>query len=258
MANTISEELNRLIQAKTNIRTALQEKCGLTIGDSSTLDEFPGLIQEMEVGGGGGGYDVSTVIDLIEGDLTELTIPTGTTSSTVALGNHTHNYAGSSSAGGAATNVTTTQDDSSHLLLVGVKSDDTSTLRRTSKIAVQGQVLYPITNGDGSIGASISGEDHSFSIISVTDQFQVHAKQASRGYLVSDYNDSSHSKIVGFNVSQLSSGTTPGVGKLSLGNTKTAGENYNYTGLLEMYGANGDKVEMNYNSTTQSLDFIFA
>lgn len=77
--NTISDELNRLIQAKAGIKSALEEK-GLTIGDSSTLDEFPGLIQEMEVGGGGGGYDVSTVIDLIEGDLTELTIPTGTTS----------------------------------------------------------------------------------------------------------------------------------------------------------------------------------
>jgi hypothetical protein len=144
------------------------------------------------------------------------------------------------------------------LLLVGVKSDDTSTLRRTSKIAVQGQVLYPVTNGEGSIGASISGEDHSFSVISATDQIQVHAKQVSRGYVVSDYNDSSHSKIVGLNVSQLSSGTTPGVGKLSLGNTKATGENYNYTGSLEMYGADGDKVEMNYNSTTQSLEFIFA
>jgi hypothetical protein len=31
------------------------------------------------------------------------TIPTGTSSTTVAVGNHTHNYAGSSSAGGAAT-----------------------------------------------------------------------------------------------------------------------------------------------------------
>jgi hypothetical protein len=41
--NTISDELNRLIQAKADIKSALEEK-GLTIGDSSTLDEFPTLI----------------------------------------------------------------------------------------------------------------------------------------------------------------------------------------------------------------------
>lgn len=74
MANTISDELNRLIQAKAGIKSALEEK-GLTIGDSSTLDEFPGLIQEMQTGGGS---DTSTLIDLIEGDLETLVIPEGT------------------------------------------------------------------------------------------------------------------------------------------------------------------------------------
>lgn len=159
---------------------------------------------------------------------------------------------------GASTEAMTTQDTANSLLLVGVKSDDTNTLRRTSDIAVWGPVLYPVTNGNGSIGASINGEDHSFSIISAINQIQIHAKEALRGYVINDYNDSSHSRILGLNVSQISSGTTPGVGKLSLGNAKTAGENYNYTGSFEMYGANGDKVEMNYNSTTKSLDFIFA
>ena len=72
----ISDELNRIIQAKADIKSALEEK-GLTIGDSSTLDEFPGLIQEMEVGGGGS--DTSTIIDLIEGDITSFEIPNGTT-----------------------------------------------------------------------------------------------------------------------------------------------------------------------------------
>ena len=76
MAKTISDELNRLIQAKAGIKSALEEK-GLTIGNSSTLDEFPGLIQEMEVGGGGS--DTSTIIDLIEGDITSIDIPYGTT-----------------------------------------------------------------------------------------------------------------------------------------------------------------------------------
>ena len=74
--NTISDELNRLIQAKADIKSALEEK-GLTIGDSSTLDEFPGLIQEMEVGGNS--QDTSALIDLIERDIQELVIPEGTT-----------------------------------------------------------------------------------------------------------------------------------------------------------------------------------
>lgn len=39
------------------------------------------------------------------GTLAIARIPTGTTATTVALGNHTHNYAGSSSAGGAATSL---------------------------------------------------------------------------------------------------------------------------------------------------------
>lgn len=77
MANTISDELNRLIQAKAGIKSALEEK-GLTIGDSSTLDEFPGLIQEMQTGGSGG-INVSTVRALIQGNITEFTIPEGTT-----------------------------------------------------------------------------------------------------------------------------------------------------------------------------------
>lgn len=72
----ISDELNRIIQAKADIKSALEEK-GLTIGDSSTLDEYPALIEDMP--SGGGGIDTSTVIDLIEGDITSFEIPYGTT-----------------------------------------------------------------------------------------------------------------------------------------------------------------------------------
>ena len=74
MANTISDELNRLIQAKADIKSALEDK-GLTIGDSSTLDEFPALISEMEVGGN----DASTIRAMIEGTYQTITIPEGTT-----------------------------------------------------------------------------------------------------------------------------------------------------------------------------------
>ncbi len=41
--NTISDELNRLIQAKADIKAALEDK-GVVIGESSTLDEYPALI----------------------------------------------------------------------------------------------------------------------------------------------------------------------------------------------------------------------
>ena len=74
--NTISDELNRLIQAKADIKSALEEK-GLTIGDSSTLDEYPALIQEMETGGGGSSADTQTLIDMIENDITSIVIPNG-------------------------------------------------------------------------------------------------------------------------------------------------------------------------------------
>lgn len=73
----ISDELNRIIQAKAGIKSALEEK-GLTIGDSSTLDEYPALIQEMETGDGDG-YPISTIIDLIERDITSIEIPNNTT-----------------------------------------------------------------------------------------------------------------------------------------------------------------------------------
>lgn len=70
----ISDELNRIIQAKAGIKSALEEK-GLTIGDSSTLDEYPALIQEMQTGGGGSSADTQTLIDMIEGDITSIDIP---------------------------------------------------------------------------------------------------------------------------------------------------------------------------------------
>jgi hypothetical protein len=42
------------------------------------LDEFPALIEDMP--SGGGGFDTSTVIDLIERDYTgEFVVPNGTT-----------------------------------------------------------------------------------------------------------------------------------------------------------------------------------
>lgn len=73
----ISDELNRIIQAKATIKTALENK-GLTIGDSSKLDEYPAEINKI---------DTSTLLKLIDRSITKITIPSGITS----IGSNTFN-----------------------------------------------------------------------------------------------------------------------------------------------------------------------
>lgn len=83
--------------------------------------------------------------EINSGTLALARIPTGTTASTVALGNHTHLYAGSASAGGAAT--TATKLASQVTLTIGSKgkSFDGST-----------SVTWSLAD----IGASPSGHNH--------------------------------------------------------------------------------------------------
>ena len=82
------------------------------------------------------------------------TIPTGTSSTQVAIGNHTHNYAGSSSAGGAATTATTTEDTTNTLYPIGVTSAATTTLKRDTSITFAGGAITA-TSFSGS-GASLT------------------------------------------------------------------------------------------------------
>ena len=53
---TIAEEITRLSNAKANIKQAIENK-GVEVSDSALLDEYPALIDSIEVGGGGGGAD---------------------------------------------------------------------------------------------------------------------------------------------------------------------------------------------------------
>lgn len=69
------------------------------------------------------------------------TIPTGTSSTQVAIGNHTHSYAGSSSVGGAATTATTTEDTTNTLYPIGVTSAATTTLKRDTSITFAGGTI---------------------------------------------------------------------------------------------------------------------
>ena len=50
---TISDNLNRIINAKVNIKQAIESK-GVSVSDNALLDEYPALIDSIEVGSGGG------------------------------------------------------------------------------------------------------------------------------------------------------------------------------------------------------------
>lgn len=55
----IAENLQRILQAKQNIATALRDK-GVEVSETDTLDSFATKIQEMSTGGGGAGYGIIT------------------------------------------------------------------------------------------------------------------------------------------------------------------------------------------------------
>lgn len=81
------------------------------------------------------------------------TIPTGTTSTTVSVGNHTHSYAASSSAGGSATYAATTADTTNALYPVGVTSSAVTTLKRDTSITFTGGTI-------SCSGLTVSSVDH--------------------------------------------------------------------------------------------------
>ncbi len=51
---SIADQINRLNNAKANIKQSIENK-GVTVSDSALLDEYPALIDSIEVGSGGGG-----------------------------------------------------------------------------------------------------------------------------------------------------------------------------------------------------------
>lgn len=73
--HTIAENLTRLQTARTNIATAITGKGG-TVASGAGLEDFPTAIGTIPAGGGGGSQDL---IDLIEGDITSISIPSGVT-----------------------------------------------------------------------------------------------------------------------------------------------------------------------------------
>lgn len=72
---SIANEISRIQAAKASLKTQIEAK-GVTVPSSATIDTYPTYVSQIPAGGG----DDSVLRDLIEGDITSITIPSGTTS----------------------------------------------------------------------------------------------------------------------------------------------------------------------------------
>mgnify|MGYP003289926517 CR=1 FL=1 len=84
--HTIAENLTRLQTVRTNIASAITTKGG-TVASGAGFEDFPTAIGTIPSGGGGGSQDL---IDLIERDITSISIPSGVTK----LGPYAFGYCG--------------------------------------------------------------------------------------------------------------------------------------------------------------------
>ena len=72
---SLSSEITRLQNAKSALKTSIEAK-GVTVSDSTLISGYAALVDQIPTGGGGGNEDL---INLIERDITSITIPYGTT-----------------------------------------------------------------------------------------------------------------------------------------------------------------------------------
>ena len=72
---SISTQIQRIQQAKTNIKAAISDK-GVTVPDNATIDTYPTYVSQISSGSGSGD---GNFIDMIERDITSVIIPDGTT-----------------------------------------------------------------------------------------------------------------------------------------------------------------------------------
>lgn len=84
-ATSIATELTRIQTAKADIKTAIEAK-GVQVPSNALIDTYDTYIGQIS--GGGGGQAEQDLKDLIERDITSITIPSGTTS----IGNYAFNY----------------------------------------------------------------------------------------------------------------------------------------------------------------------
>ena len=74
---TISDELTRIQNAKSALKTSIENK-GVTVSDSTLISGYAALVDQIQTGGGGGQAE-EVLKNLIERDITSITIPSGTT-----------------------------------------------------------------------------------------------------------------------------------------------------------------------------------
>lgn len=71
---SVATELTRIQSAKAALKTSIRNK-GVSVSDDALISAYPALVDSIETGGGSD----DVVRDLIEGDITSITIPSGTT-----------------------------------------------------------------------------------------------------------------------------------------------------------------------------------
>lgn len=72
---SVASEITRLQNAKSALKTSIENK-GVTVSDSTLLSGYSALVDQIQTGGG---QAEEVLIDLIERDITSITIPSGTT-----------------------------------------------------------------------------------------------------------------------------------------------------------------------------------
>ena len=73
----ISDELTRIQTAKADIKASIEAK-GVTVPSDALIDTYSDYVDEIQTGGGGGQAE-QDLKNLIERDITSITIPNGTT-----------------------------------------------------------------------------------------------------------------------------------------------------------------------------------
>ena len=74
---SLSSEITRLQNAKSASKTSIEAK-GVTVSDSTLISDYSTYVDQIQTGSGGGGGN-EDLINLIEGDIVALNIPSGTT-----------------------------------------------------------------------------------------------------------------------------------------------------------------------------------
>lgn len=75
---TIAENLSRIQSAKTDIKTAIEAK-GVTVPSSATIDTYATYVSQISGGGGGSSSAETALKKVIDGSVTNIDIPSGTT-----------------------------------------------------------------------------------------------------------------------------------------------------------------------------------